>query len=138
MVDSQMDSTLLSDLVKYCGVFEDVILHEVSLMSFGRYQYWRYYITHLDWKYGFIPKFIYALYQATDFSYPRLATLEITVHQLILTYNASKTSDQRNSSIRRNHSFQDNDNQEEKGKEKLEVSKFTCWGVSIYFTIIRI
>ena len=41
MVDSQMDSTLLSDLVKYCGVFEDVILHEVSLMSFGRYQYRR-------------------------------------------------------------------------------------------------
>ena len=30
MVDNQMDSTLLSDLVKFCGVFENVILHEVS------------------------------------------------------------------------------------------------------------
>ena len=84
----------------------------------------------------FIHTFIYALFKATDFSYPRLATLEITVHQLILTYNASKTSDQRNSSIRRNHSFQDNDNQQENGKEKLEVSKFTCWGVSTYFTMM--
>ena len=119
-----MDSTLLSDLVKFCGVFENVILHEVS--------YWEVnnsVITlRLDFHVSSTIFFIgMLLFQPSDFSYPRLTTLEITVHQLILTYDTSKPSNLRNSSIKRYHSFQDNDNQEEDGKEKLEV----CNSISI-------
>ena len=120
MVDNQMDSTLLSDLVKFCGVFENVILHEVS--------YWEVNNSVITLSVSSTIFFIgMLLFQPSDFSYPRLTTLEITVHQLILTYDTSKPSNLRNSSIKRYHSFQDNDNQEEDGKEKLEV----CNSISI-------
>ena len=62
---------------------------------------------------------LYFLIQPPDFTYPRLVTLEITVHQLILTYDTSKSLDLRRASIRRFNSYAENDNPEE--NEKLEV-----------------
>ena len=95
--DNQMDSTCLSDLVKFCGVFEDVILHEVISISFVKY----FLIPSIIFKILTLTIYSFTfVFKASDFSYPRLSTLEITVHQLILTYNASKSSELRNSSIK--------------------------------------
>lgn len=54
---------------------------------------------------------------------PRLATLEVTVHQIIITYDTSKYDNLRRNSIERIDAYEEeNDDQQIKQEHKLEVN----------------
>ena len=56
---------------------------------------------------------------------PRLATLEVTVHQIIITYDTSKYDNLRRNSIGRINAYEEeNDDQQNKQEHKLEVNIF--------------
>ena len=54
---------------------------------------------------------------------PRLATLEVTVHQIIITYDTSKYDNLRRNSIGGINAYEEeNDDQQNKQEHKLEVN----------------